>query len=152
MLDPEVHRIALDIVLGEYAARSQRFVSALERVKSELAIKGLGSSGAMLEAVADLCADEVEESAERAWEILRDTVAQANLRTSADLAGDLKQVFDDFFFRCCDGPEGILNSTRMTAGGRIDAAAFDGFQRRKAGTRQVVGAKIDLFVRSLKQA
>jgi hypothetical protein len=39
----------------------------------------------------------------------------------------------------------------MTAGGRIDAAAFDGFQRRKAGTRQVVGAKIDLFVRSLKQ-
>jgi hypothetical protein len=39
----------------------------------------------------------------------------------------------------------------MTAGGNIDAATFDSFHSRAIGARQGVYAKIDLFVRALRQ-
>jgi hypothetical protein len=104
-----------------------------------------------LKAAAEVCAHEVEDSAERAWEILRSTLVEAHVRLSPGLSGDLKGAFDDFYWRYCGNPEAILNSTRLVAGGSIDAAALESFQSRNAGARQVIWAKIDLFVRSLKQ-
>ncbi len=152
MLDREVINIARAMLDGERAARFQRFADTVERTKSELAIRGLGRSGALLEAVADLCAREVENSAERAWEILRTTLVETRVPFSADLAEELKRAFDNFFWGDCRAePEGTLNSTRMTAGGNIDAATFDSFHSRATGARQGVWAKIDLFVRSLRQ-
>jgi hypothetical protein len=99
-----------------------------------------------------LCANEVEVSAERAWEILRTTLVETRARFSPELAAELKKAFDDFFSRyCIAGPEGTLNSTRMAAGDSKDAATFDSFHGRAMGARQGVWAKIDLFVRSLRQ-
>jgi hypothetical protein len=152
MLDPEVIKIAQDMLDAEYAARSQRFASAVERTQSELAIKGLGRSGALLKAVADLCAHEVEDRAQRAWEILRTTLEETRVRFSADLAAELKKAFDNLFARyCVSDPEGTLNTARMAGGGNIDAVTFGSFHSREMGARQGVWAKIDLFVSSLRQ-
>lgn len=151
MLDQEAINIARAMFDSEHAARSQRFSDAIERTTSELATKGLGTSGALLKAVADLCAREIEDRAERAWEILRTTLVEARVQFSANLPDELKRAFDNFWGDCSAEPEGTLNSTRMTAGGNIDAATFDSFHSRAIGARQGVWAKIDLFVSSLRQ-
>ena len=155
MLDPEAVKIARDMIDSEYSARSQRFRNDVQRTQSELANRGLGNSGALLEAVADACAHEVESSAERAWEILRETLVETRVRGFPDLAAELKKAFEVLFsYYCMPNAEGTLNSTRMTAGGSIEAnaATLNSFQGRSAGARQGVCAKIDRFVYSLGQS
>ncbi|MGO9267702.1 MAG: toll/interleukin-1 receptor domain-containing protein [Candidatus Binataceae bacterium] len=153
MLDPKVIDIAQRLIDSEYLARRQRFISFIQRVQSELAIKGLAHSGAMLEAVGDGCAQEVQASADRLWEVLRGTLVETGIQYSPDLASELKREFDELFSRyCITDAEGTLNSARMTSGGNIGAhaAVLDSFHGRTMGAREGILAKIDSFAYSLR--
>jgi hypothetical protein len=80
MLDQESMQIARDGLHAESFKHQHLFSLELQRVQSELAIKGLGHSGALIQAVADVCAKEIERASERLWEIVRELLQDQGVK------------------------------------------------------------------------
>jgi hypothetical protein len=82
MLDQEAMQIARDRLTAESAKRHYFFHAELQRAQSELATKGSGRSGALIQAVADVCAKEIEDLGDQLWEMVRDLVRETKDKAS----------------------------------------------------------------------
>ncbi|MGO9449851.1 MAG: hypothetical protein ACLQDV_02220 [Candidatus Binataceae bacterium] len=71
MLDQEAMQIARNRFAAESPRRHHFFHTELQRAQNDLVTKGQGKSGAFIQAVADVCAKEVEDAGDQLWEIVR---------------------------------------------------------------------------------
>jgi hypothetical protein len=83
MFDPQALRIAQKTIDGELPARHLKFVREIERAKS----RDGRNSVAMLDAVAEVCATELEARTDRFWRILHRAIIATGVEWTPDLAG-----------------------------------------------------------------
>jgi hypothetical protein len=106
MLDQEAMQIARKRLAAESSKRHHFFQTELQRVKSELAIQGLGRSGALIQAVADVCAKEIEDATDRLWEVVRDLIREEDGTPSPEAVRTLYGQIDELWVPyCSDGPQ-----------------------------------------------
>ena len=100
-------QIARKRLAAETSRRYHLFGAELQRVQGELATKGLGRSGALIQAVADVCAKEVEGAGDRLWEIVRDLLREAKSTPSDEAVRTLYDQIDELWVPYCSvEPEG----------------------------------------------
>lgn len=152
MLDQEAMQIAQARLTAESSRRSHFFNRELQRVQSELAIKGLGHSGALIQAAADVCAKEIEEAGERLWGVVRDLLRETTSTPSDDAVRMLHRQIDELWIPyCSDGPERQFETICRRDGvdrGPLPKATH--FYDRSIGARMRVHSEVDEFIRSLR--
>jgi hypothetical protein len=101
MLDEKAMQIARSRLSAEAPRRQHLFQAELQRVQSELVMKGQGRSGALIQAVADVCAMEIEESSDRLWEIVRELLGETKLELSAEAVSNSHRQIDELWTSYC---------------------------------------------------
>src|SRR5271169_653405 len=104
MFDPEAIKIARKTMDAERFALSARFQDKVGRARGDAAMRGLAQSSVLIKLVADVCAEEIETRANRVWEVLNRALVTTGVGPSADLASELKIVFNEFFSVYCEDP------------------------------------------------
>jgi len=149
MLDQEALEIACDRLSAESVQWQRSFDTKLQRVQNELSIKGQGASGALIEAVADLCAQQVETRANRVWEVLRGLLQGAKGLPSNE---DVKKLYSDFdrlyITYCYSEPQRRFDEVCQRLG--QSATDLASFETRAIATRLRVVSEINEFLRSLR--
>jgi hypothetical protein len=154
MLDQESMQIARDRLHAESFKHQHFFNLELQRVQNDLAIKGLGHSGALIQAVADVCAKEIECASERLWEIVRELLQNQEIKdvpTNEAVRRLLSQIDELWTYYCSSEPERQFWAICQRDGvGRsvIDATNFTSCQ---IGTRLRLQAEAKQFLRSLRK-
>src|SRR5713226_6974011 len=101
MLDQEAMQVAQGRLAAESSKRYHLFNAELERVQSDLAAKGLGRSGALIQAVADVCAKEIEDATDRLWELVRGLLRQEDATYSREVVETLFRQIDELWVPYC---------------------------------------------------
>jgi len=101
MLDQEAMQIARTRLSSESSRRHHFFYTDLQRVQSELVAKGLGRSSALIQAISDVCAKEVENSTDRLWEIVGDLLQEEDAAISPEAVGALHRQIDELWVPYC---------------------------------------------------
>jgi hypothetical protein len=152
MLDQEAMQIARNRLSAESAKRNHFFQMELQRVRGELEAKGLGQSGAIIQAVADVCASEIEESGDQLWEIVRDLVRETNDTPSEEGAKALHRQIDELWIPYCSAePERVFEAICQRDGASPSAKNATHLSDRSIGARLRIHSKADEFVRSLRK-
>jgi len=152
MFDAQVTGIVQRGVDARRFAWSARFQDEIERVENDLALRGLGHSGALLKAVADACVKEIDMRAADIWEDLYRALVATGVRPSPELQTELKRFFNELFRVYTDEPQRRFDGTCDWMGG-VDPAlrTATGFDGRIYGARARIESEIDLFSRSLER-
>jgi hypothetical protein len=151
MLDREAMQIARDRLAAESARRHHFFRTELQRAESELASRGLGRSGAHIQAVGDVCAKEIEDAGDQLWEIVRDLVRETKDTPSEEAVKALHSQIDELWIPYCSAePERQFEATceRDLASQSTKNATH--FYDRSIGARLRIHSKVKEFVRSLR--
>jgi hypothetical protein len=151
MLDQESMQIARNRLHAESFKHHHLFDLELQRTQSELAVKGLGHSGALVQAVADVCAQEIERRSERLWEIVRELLGNVKSVPSNEAVNTLYGQIDELWVAYCSSdPERQFQAIcQRDSVGRalIDATNFT---NRQIGTRLRIQTEVAQFLRSLR--
>jgi hypothetical protein len=151
MLDHEAMQIARNRLTAESPKRHHFFHSGLERTQNELAAKGQGKSGALIQAVADVCAKEMEDAGDRLWEIVRDLLQNTTEAPSDEAVNALHRQVDELWIPYCSAePERQFEAICLRDGSTVSAKQATHFYDRGIGARLQIHSRIDEFVRSLR--
>ncbi len=152
MFDPEALRIVRNRLDAELPRRRQLFEAELQRVQGDMATRGLARSGALIQAIADVCAQEVESSAARLWEVILPLLEDTEGTPSEDAVRAIHGQVDELLFPlyCAAAPHGQFAAICGRVGFRAPGDPT-GFQSRVAGAHQRVHAEIDQLVRLLRR-
>jgi hypothetical protein len=152
MFDAQVTGIVQRGVEARRFAWSARFQDEIGRVENDLALRGLGDSGALLKAVADACIKEIESRAADIWEDLYRALVATGVRSSPELPTELKRFFNELFRVYTDEPQRRFEGTYDRIGGGSPALRTAvGFDGRVYGARARIESEIELFSRSLER-
>jgi len=152
MLDQEAMEIARTRLSAESSRRHHFFNSELQRVQSELAAKGLGRSGALIQAIADVCAKDVENSTDELWELVRDLLQEEDAAPSHEAAEALHRQIDELWVPYCSA----LTEAQFEAICQRDGVSFavknaTHFHDRTLSSRLRLHSQIDEFIRSKRK-
>ena len=152
MFDREALNITENTILAESYGREVRFGNQVTRVKNDAALKGQGQSGALLEAMSDVCAEEAEARADRIWRVMHRAIVATGVTFSPELASELISAFDGIFLRYASAAiERQFEEVLKNLGIPDATFARTPFSDRVFGARQMVRAEIELFARSLER-
>jgi hypothetical protein len=149
MLDQEALEIAYGRLSAESVEWQRSFNAKLQRVQNEFRIKGMGTSSALIEAVADICAQEVETRANRVCEVLRGLLQGAKGPPSDE---DVKKLYSDFdrlyITYCYSEPQRRFDEACRGIGIAQSATDSTSFENRAIAARLKSSQKSkSLFVR-----
>lgn len=151
MLDQEAMQIARDRLTAESAKRHHFFHTELQRAQSELAAKGSGRSGALIDAVADVCAKEIEDAGDQLWEIIRDLARETKDVPSDEAVKALDREIDELWIPYCSAePERQFEAICERNLASQSAKNATHFYDRSIGARLRIHSKVKEFVRSLR--
>jgi hypothetical protein len=146
--DPEAIEIARE---GEMAARRRSLGAEIRRLRNPLIWGGQVEASSLLNAAADLCALEVENSATHVWAVVHRCVTDTGVEPDDRLAAGLIAAVSDLLYHYCIAEaEGVYNSEVTRSGLSAEVIAGTGFHERVIGARQKMQAEIRLFARALR--
>ena len=146
MLDLEAMQIAQNRLRAESSTRQHVFHSELQRTQSGLALKGLGRSGALIQAVADVCAKEVEDATARLWEIVRGLL-RVESNPSPEEVTKLNSQIDELWIPYCSAdPENQFEAVckRDAIGQAVKNATH--FYERSTSARVRIHSQLEEFI------
>ena len=91
MLDSTIIELASRMTRIQFVERTEQLRRDIEIAQNRLTMDGLGRSGALVEAVYDLCARDIELRAQIVWQNVLQVLSQAGIVSSEILADELKQ-------------------------------------------------------------
>ncbi len=151
MLDQEAMQIVRKRLAAEASRRYHLFGAGLQRVQGELATKGLGRSGALIQAVADVCAKEIEDASDRLWEIVRELLRETNGAPSDEAVKALYGQIDELWIPYCSAePERQFEAFCQRDGISPSLKTATHFYDRSIGARMRIHSEAEQFVRSLR--
>jgi len=152
MLDQQAMQIVRNRLNSERHLRERVFGGALQKVQSEMASKGLGTSGAIVQAVADICASEVEATASEVWRIMHGLLREEKTAPSDEEVKTLHHQYDELFIPYCSaGPQRQFEAICQKVGFEDSGADITGFHARTIGARLRVISEIDEFIHALRK-
>ena len=151
MLDQEAMQIARKRLSAEMPRRHHLFHAELQRAQSQLATKGLGRSGALIQAIADVCAKEIEDAAVRLWEVVYELLRETSDLPSDEAVRTLSSQIDELWVPYCSAePEREFEAICERDGASREQRNATHFRDRTIGARMRIQAEIDGFVRSMR--
>lgn len=150
MIDPDILKTVNERIKLEIELLNKSLIEETERLKAEMAAKGLIHSGAMIKRVTKLCEQTIENRAQRIWETLSRFITASKNEYSEDLATDLKKIVLDYM------PDSLpdfkhhieRNISRVNAG-TIPTVMEDLEVARELSLKSV-DTEIDILVHSFK--
>jgi len=142
MIEQKVTELAGRMIRVQFDERQDQIQRDIELVQSKMAARGLGRSGAVIQAVYDLCARDVELRALIVWQNLAMVLSKAGVFPSGTLAKDLKQVVWEYLPSIYSYPSQCLQNVTNLIG--MSPARSLTEARDKAVAK--VNTQIDLFV------
>ena len=152
MLDQEAMQIARTRLSADSARRHHFFQTELQQVQSELATKGLGQSGALVQAVANVCAKEIEDATVHLWELLRELLHPSSDTLSAEAVSTLHRQIDELWIPYCSAEPGNQFDSicrQYTFAPALRSATH--FDDRSMAAGQRIHADADQLIRSMRQ-
>jgi hypothetical protein len=122
-LDATIRVLAIKRIEPLIEERRFYFGRVVERIDSAMQIKGMGRSGALLQAIHDACVSEVEARTLLAWSAVKDVLAAAGVQHTETLASELLAIVDKGARRA--DVRDVLRRRIDSIGGTSDAAEFD---------------------------
>jgi TIR domain len=151
MLDQEAMQIARNRLAAESPKRHHFFHTELQRAQNELATKGQGKSSALIQAVADVCAKEIEDGGDQLWEIVRGLVQETKDTPSDEAVKALHHQIDELWIPYCSAdPERQFEAICQRDGVSLSVKSATHFYDRSIGARLRIHSKVDEFIRSLR--
>lgn len=145
MLDPKVTELADRMTRVQFEKRREQLQRDIEKTQNKMTKDGLGRSGALVQAVYDLCARDIERRAEIVWENISRVLSEAEVKPSETLADELKQEVLEYANAIYAEPYNCFQETVRNVGIGIAQPLTHARDRALAE----VNAKIDLYVLSL---
>jgi hypothetical protein len=148
MLDQEAMQIARKRLSAEQPRRRHFFLADIERVQSDFAARGLERSGTRIQAIADVCAKEIEGAADRLWEIVRDLIRQEGDPSPEELRTLYGQIDELWIPYCSAGPlrqfEAICSGDNISQSIKKATHLYD----RNDGAHMRLQSQVEEFLRS----
>ena len=145
MLDNKVSDLVDRMTRVQFNERQGQLQHDIALAQSQMAARGLGRSGAIVQRVYELCSRDVEIRTLLIWQTLVRVLSQVGVRYSDDLATDLKQEIRKYLSSILDYANDCLQKIVQQIGIGIATSLSD--VREQAFMK--VDAEIDLFVLSL---
>jgi len=146
MLDNKVSDLVDRMTRVQFNERQGQLQHDIALAQSQMAARGLGRSGAIVQRVYELCSRDVEIRTLLIWQTLVRVLSQVGVRYSDDLAADLKQEIRKYLSSILEHPNDCLQKIVQQIGiGMATPLLSDA--REQAFMK--VDAEIDLFVLSL---
>lgn len=145
MLDQKITQLADKMIRIQFEEREEQLRRDIDLAQSKMAIKGLGHGSAVVRAVYDLCAHDVEIRALIVWQNLVRVLSNAGVLPSEGLAEDLKEAVLKYVPSIYSYPHECLEKVVRLIG--IGSANPLTVPRDRAVMK--VNAEIELFVLSL---
>lgn len=151
LLDQEGMQIANKRVDAEATGRERAFADKMARARQDAVMRGQGTSGALFQTIADLCAEEVETRADWIWKILRSLIPAAGYKVSTEDVDQLKRQLDELLVPYCyDRPEKEFHKAIEELHIPSAAARTAGFYDRREAARILIWAQIDQHAREIR--
>lgn len=152
MLDQKEMQIARNRLSAEATRRYHLFHAELQRVQSELANKGLGQSGALVQAVADVCAKEIEDASARLWEVIRELLHPTNGVISDEAVSTLYRQIDELWTPYCSvEPEAQFEAICRRDGVARPLINATNFYDRSTAARLLIRSEAEQFIHSMRK-
>ena len=145
MLDNKVSDLVDRMTRVQFNERQGQLQHDIALAQSQMAARGLGRSGAIVQRVYELCSRDVEIRTLLIWQTLVRVLSQVGVRYLDDLARDLKQEIRKYLSSILDYPNDCLQKIVQQIGIGMATSLSD--VREQALMK--VDAEIDLFVLSL---
>ncbi len=151
MLDQEAMQIARKRLSAESSRRHHFFHTELQRVQNELATKGLGRSGALIQAVADVCAKEIEDATNQLWEVVGALLREGNGVPSPEAVRTLHGQIDELWVPYCSaGPEREFEAICQRDSVSPSVKSATHFYDRSVSARMRIQSQVEEFMRSAR--
>ena len=147
VLDPKVTELAERFIRRQFDERTDQLRRDITKAQNEMAVRGLGTSGPMVQAVFDLCARDIELRALIVWQNLSKVLSQAGVVLSETLGDNLKQEVSKYADAIYLEPYNCLQDVVRNAGIGTAQPLTDAGDN----TLAKVNAEIDLFVLGLQR-
>jgi hypothetical protein len=146
MLDHAAMQIAQNRLRAESSTRQHVFHTELQRIQSELAAKGLGRSRALIQAVADASAKEVEDATARLWEGVRGLLIVKDDLSPEEVRKLNSQIDELWIPYCSADPENEFEAVcrRDAVGQPVKNATH--FYERSISARMRIHSQLDEFI------
>jgi hypothetical protein len=142
MIDKKILDLVVRLIRPDFEERTEQLQGEVARVQNDAAVRGMGTSGPVVQLVNDLCGREIDTRTIIVWERLRNVLLQSDIQDSEELAEDLKSEMrrhGDFILK---DPSDCFNRVVRTVGIGIANPISRYYHRALAK----VDPQIDLFV------
>jgi hypothetical protein len=150
MIDPNIHKIINERIKLEIEQQSKYLLEETDRLKAEMAAKGLMQSGAMIKRITKLYEQSIENRAQRIWETLSRFIITSKIEYSEDLATDLKKIVLDYMPDSLPDFKHHIERNVSRFSTKFIPTIMEDLEVARELSLQSVGTEIDLLVHSLK--
>ncbi|MCB2141164.1 hypothetical protein KQH27_00485 [bacterium] len=152
MLDQEIVKIAQDRIRIEISEHNRNLRTEIDRIKSEMAGKGVLRSGMTIKRISDLCANAVRNRAQIVWQTLFRFITTSGISYSDGLSDELKALVAQHLPEKLGDLNGFVKQASEIAGSpNMHERYAEELSAARRGGIAKVGTEIDLFVHSLKR-
>jgi len=148
MLDPRVAEITERLIATQFVERRQELSRQLLTTGNHFNSRGTFHSSMHLQAVANLCFQEIDIRAQIVFRTHVRVLSQLNVEPYPEMAQDLKQRLD-LFVSLVDDYAGSLNDLRSRLGPMSISISISRIHETRDHVLSKLGAEIDLFAESL---
>jgi len=150
MIDPNILKIINERIKLEIEQQSKYLLEETDRLKAEMAAKGLSQSGAMIKRIAKLCEQSIENRAQRIWETISIFITISKVEYSESLAADLKKIVSDYMPDSLPDYKHHIERNISRFSIKSIPIVMEDLEVARAISLKSVGTEIDLLVHSLK--
>lgn len=152
MIDQEIIKIAHDRIRVEIGEQNKRLCTEIDRIKAEMAARGMFRSGVTIRRVVDLCIDTVKNRVQLIWQTLFRFITTTGISYSENLSGELKEMVAYHLPEKIGDLRGYINKIVQSVCPPSPHEKYeDELDRARNTALTKVGTEIDLFVHSLRK-
>jgi len=152
MIEKEIIEIANDRIRIEIGEQNNKLSREIDRIKSEMAARGMFHSSVMITRVSDLCIETVKNRAQLIWQTLFRFITTTGISYSEELSEELKSLVANNLPEKLGDLRGHINNTaKLARSPNLEVKLDHGLDRARNQALAKVGTEIDLFVHSLRK-
>ncbi|MHB8773429.1 MAG: hypothetical protein ACYC7J_20755 [Syntrophales bacterium] len=152
MLDQDIVNIAKDRINLEIGEQKKWLHTEIQRIKAEMAGRGLLHSSIIVKRVADVCVEAVKNRAQLVWQILFRFITTTGISYTEGLSEELKALIALHLpSQLADLKDQVIEISQFAGAQKMHTTLETELDAARSVALAKVGTEIDLFVHSLKR-